>query len=73
MARDIEALMRFASMMLTTPVVFYSAWPFFQGAWRDLKLKRAGMDVPVALGVGAAYAASVYGSFTAAPRCISIR
>jgi len=64
MARDIEALMRFASMILTTPVVFYSAWPFFQGAWRDLKLKRAGMDVPVALGVGAAYAASVYGSFT---------
>ncbi len=63
MARDIEALMRFASMILTTPVVFYSAWPFFQGAWRDLKLRRAGMDVPVALGVGAAYAASVYGSF----------
>ena len=63
MSRDIEALMRFASMLLTTPVVFYSAWPFFQGAWRDLKLRRAGMDVPVALGVGAAYAASVYGSF----------
>ncbi|MBI5331769.1 MAG: cadmium-translocating P-type ATPase [Betaproteobacteria bacterium] len=63
MTRDIEALLRFASLMLTTPVVFYSALPFFQGAWRDLKLKRAGMDVPVALGVGAAYAASVYGTF----------
>jgi len=64
MASDIEALMRFASLMLTTPVVFYSAWPFFQGAWRDLKHFRAGMDVPVALGVGLAYAASVYGTFT---------
>jgi Cu2+-exporting ATPase len=64
MTPDIEALMRFASMLLTTPVVFYSAWPFFQGAWRDLGLKRAGMDVPVALGVGSAYAASVYASFT---------
>ncbi len=63
MTRDIEALMRFASLILTTPVVFYSAWPFFQGAWRDLKLKRAGMDVPVALGVGAAYTASIYGTF----------
>jgi len=63
MTSDIEALMRFASLILTTPVVFYSAWPFFQGAWRDLKLKRAGMDVPVALGVGAAYAASIYGTF----------
>jgi P-type Cu2+ transporter len=63
MTRDIEALLRFASLLLTTPVVFYSAWPFFQGAWRDLKLKRAGMDVPVALGIGAAFAASVYGTF----------
>ena len=63
MTADVEALMRFASLLLTTPVVFYSAWPFFQGAWRDLKLKRAGMDVPVALGVGAAYVASVYGTF----------
>jgi Cu2+-exporting ATPase len=63
MTGDIQALMRFASLMLTTPVVFYSAWPFFQGAWRDLKLKRAGMDVPVALGVGAAYLASIYGTF----------
>ena len=64
MGLDIQALMRFASMILTTPVVFYSAWPFFQGAWRDLKLRRAGMDVPVALGVGAAFAASIYGTFT---------
>lgn len=64
MAPDIEMLMRFASMMLTIPVVFYSAWPFFQGAWRDLRLKRAGMDVPVALGVGSAFAASVYATFT---------
>ena len=64
MGLDLQALMRFASMILTTPVVFYSAWPFFQGAWRDIKLQRAGMDVPVALGVGAAYAASIYGSMT---------
>jgi Cu2+-exporting ATPase len=64
MPSDIEALLRFASMMLTTPVVFYSAWPFFQGAWRDLKLRRAGMDVPVALGVGAAYLASIQATFT---------
>ncbi len=64
MTDDIQALLRFASLMLTTPVVFYSAWPFFQGAWRDLKLKRAGMDVPVALGVGAAYTASIYGTLT---------
>ncbi len=64
MTSDIEALMRFASLILTTPVVFYSAVPFFQGAWRDLRRGRAGMDVPVALGIGAAYLASIYGTFT---------
>ncbi len=63
MAPDIKMLMRLAAMFLTTPVVFYSALPFFQGAWRDLKLGRAGMDVPVALGVGSAYVASVWGTF----------
>jgi Cu2+-exporting ATPase len=56
----IEDMMRWASLVLTLPVVAYSAWPFFLGAWRDLKLRQAGMDVPVALGVGAAFLASVY-------------
>lgn len=64
MTWDIQALMRWASLMLTLPVVFYSAWPFFQGAWRDLKRHSLGMDVPVALGVGAAFAASVWATLT---------
>jgi Cu2+-exporting ATPase len=60
----IEDIMRWASLMLTLPVVGYSAWPFFLGAWRDLKRRQAGMDVPVALGVGAAFLASVYATLT---------
>ena len=55
-----EHLMRWASLLLTTPVVFYSAQPFFAGAWRDLKVRSLGMDVPVALGIGAAFAASLW-------------
>jgi Cu2+-exporting ATPase len=46
-------------------VVFYSAAPFFRNAWRDLRLRRAGMDVPVALGIGAAFVASVWATLTA--------
>ena len=65
MAPDIEALLRWASMVLTLPVVFYSAAPFFRGAWRDLARRRVGMDVPVALGVGAAFAASVWATLNA--------
>ena len=55
-----ERLMRWASLVLTIPVVLYSARPFFAGAWRDLRARSPGMDVPVALGIGAAFAASVH-------------
>lgn len=60
MTPDIERLMRWASLLLTLPVVLYSAAPFFRRALRDVKLRRLGMDVPVALGVGSAFAASVW-------------
>lgn len=63
MTPDIEALMRWASLILTLPVVFYSSAPFFRNAWRDLKLFRVGMDVPVALGIGLAFLASCWATF----------
>lgn len=65
MTPDIEQLMRWASLILTLPVVLYSAAPFFRNAWRDLNLRRVGMDVPVALGVGSAFIASVWATLTA--------
>ncbi|WP_296891633.1 heavy metal translocating P-type ATPase [Thiobacillus sp.] len=64
MSADIRLLMSWASLILTIPVVGYSAWPFFIGAWRDLKRRTLGMDVPVALGVGTAFIASVYSTFS---------
>jgi Cu2+-exporting ATPase len=64
MTPDIEQLMRWAGLMLTLPVVFYSAGPFFRSAWRDLSLHRMGMDVPVALGIGIAFAASVWSTLS---------
>jgi len=44
-------LLEWASLTLTLPALLYSAAPFFAGAWRDLRLLRPGMDVPVALGL----------------------
>jgi Cu2+-exporting ATPase len=64
MSADIGSLLRWASLVLTLPVVLYSAAPFFRNAWRDLRLKRVGMDVPVALGVGAAFVASLWATLT---------
>ena len=52
-------LLRWLGLLVATPVVFYSARPFFAGAWRSMKTKRIGMDVPVALAIAAVYAASV--------------
>lgn len=66
MTTDIEQLMRWASLVLTLPVMFYSAAPFFLNAWRDLKFRRIGMDVPVAIGIGAAFLASLWATLTAA-------
>ena len=64
MTPDIELLLRWASMVLTVPVVMYSAAPFFRGAWRDIGRRRVGMDVPVALGIGVAFAASVWATLS---------
>lgn len=64
MTADIEQLMRIAGLILALPVVMYSAAPFFVGAWRDLRARHAGMEVPVALGIGAAFAASVLATLT---------
>ncbi|MBZ0133679.1 MAG: heavy metal translocating P-type ATPase [Rhodocyclaceae bacterium] len=66
MSADIESLMRWASLILTLPVVLYSAAPFFRNAWRDLRLRRVGMDVPVALGIGTAFAASLWATLSGA-------
>lgn len=61
---DMQQFLRLISFLVTTPVVFYSARPFFDAAWRGLKSRMPGMDLPVSIAIGAAYAASVYVTFT---------
>ncbi len=55
-----EDLLNLASFILATPVLFYSGWLFFKGAWRDLKLGTLGMDFQVALSTSLIYAYSCY-------------
>jgi len=52
-------LLHWVSLIVTTPVVLYAASPFFSNALRDLRSRRLGMDVPVAIAIGGAYLASV--------------
>lgn len=64
---DMQHFLRLVSFLVTTPVVFYAAKPFFTSAWRGLVARKPGMDLPVSIAVGSAYAASVYATFTRGP------
>lgn len=56
--------LRWLSMLVATPVVFFSASPFFKAAWRSIKSQQLIMDVPVALAIGLAYLASAWATIT---------
>ena len=44
---------------MSIPVMLYAAQPFFVGAWRNLRHRNLGMDVPVALALSLAWIASI--------------
>ncbi|MGE3449340.1 MAG: heavy metal translocating P-type ATPase [Microbacteriaceae bacterium] len=46
-------------LLLSLPVIFYSAWIFFDGAWRALRARTLDMMVLVAVAVGAGWLYSV--------------
>lgn len=48
---DMVFLLRWASWVLTLPVVLFSCGPFFGNALRDIRARRVSMDLPVALGM----------------------
>ena len=52
--------LRWVSALVATPVVFYAAYTFFSNAWRSLKAKTAGMDLPVSIAIGIAYILSMF-------------
>ena len=61
---DIEPLylsiLHWGGFLMALPAVFYSAQPFYRGAWRDLKNRRVGMDTPIALAIVMTFAAGIY-------------
>jgi P-type Cu2+ transporter len=50
-APNILSLLKWASWVLTLPVMFFATDVFTMAAWRDLKQGRISMDLPVALGI----------------------
>lgn len=60
---DVVRLLAWASWLLSLPVVLFSSTPFYAGAWRALRQRRIGMDVPVALGIVVTFIASTGAAF----------
>ncbi len=58
MPADLRQLLHWGSWVLSWPVLLFSSQPFLVGAWRSLKRRQLGMDVPVALGALVAFAVS---------------
>ncbi|MFM7025042.1 MAG: heavy metal translocating P-type ATPase [Limnohabitans sp.] len=60
---DMLHLLRWASWVLSLPVVLFSCRPFFSAAWNDLRQRRIGMDLPVAIGMLGTFMVSSLGTF----------
>lgn len=60
---EMEQLLRWASWVLSLPVMLFSCGPFFSAAWRDVLQRRVSMDLPVALGMGITFVVSTAGTF----------
>lgn len=51
---------KWISLLLSTPIMIYSAQPFYAGAWRSLRQGHLSMDVSVSLALIGAFVASIW-------------
>lgn len=58
--QDVKTILNIAEGILATPVLFYSGWVFFRGAYYGIKTKVVNMDLLVATGASFTYIYSIY-------------
>ena len=58
--QDMKTILNIAEWVLATPVLFYSGWVFFRGAYYGMKTKSVNMDILVATGATLTYIYSIY-------------
>lgn len=61
---ELHIILRWVSLFLTTPIIFYCCGQFFRGALRDLRTRHLTMDVSVSLAIGGAYVAGIWSAIT---------
>ena len=60
----IPVLVGWAAAIFATPVVFWAGWPIWQRAWSSLRTRHLNMFTLIAMGAGAAYFYSLFGSIS---------
>ncbi|MET1076425.1 MAG: heavy metal translocating P-type ATPase [Pseudomonas sp.] len=60
LSAELDLILRWVGLFLTTPIVFYCCGDFFKGALRDLRTRHLTMDVSVSLAIGGAYGAGIW-------------
>jgi len=60
---EMERLLRWASWVISLPVVLFACGPFFSSALRDIRHRRVSMDLPVAAGMLITFVVSMLGTF----------
>jgi len=56
---------RYLNVVLSLPVVFYSASEFYHSAWKSIRHKFVNIDAPIVLAIWITFARSLYEVFTA--------
>ena len=60
MTQGIKNILNVAEWILSTPVLFYSGWVFFRGAYYGIRTRSVNMDILVATGASLTYLYSIY-------------
>jgi Cu2+-exporting ATPase len=64
LSAEASQMMRWASLLITLPVLVFACRPFYDGAWRELANRRIGLDTPIALGLAGGFFASAWATVT---------
>ena len=64
MTQETRDLFHWLSALISLPAAAYAGQPFFQSAWRALRVRQLNMDVPITVGVALALGLSIYETAT---------
>lgn len=60
----IRRIFRIANLLLSLPVFFYAAWPFYESSWKGIQHKFLNIDTPIALAIIITFVRSLWEVFS---------